>query len=194
MIDPAGSGHVGEPEQRFERDAADVVECALGELRLEPSNRRVERSRDAESDPAFAGIARQRRRQRIHRPSQGVHIGVGGLFAPNLDGDARATPRAPVSFEPHRPRGGFVAAECHVETEKAAEQQDQILSCTSVLVAERRMRLVEHAADRRDAGHLLEQEAPEALSRRVEAGGVVETTNERQEFRKIQLHHDLPAA
>ena len=50
------------------------------------------------------------------------------------------------------------------------------------------MRLVEHAADGRDAGHVLDQEAPEALSRRVDAGGVVQTTNERQEFRKIELH------
>ena len=88
----------------------------------------------------------------------------------------------PVAVWFSRLRTGLITAESRLEAESASERHDDILQRAMMLVAGRILTLFDEASGGVRAGHVLDEESPEPLAWRVEAGTVIQPANEHQEF------------
>src|SRR5262249_39645186 len=75
-----------------------------------------------------------------------------------------------------------------LEAEEAAGEHDEILQRAMPLFADSALAVVDERARRRDVGHVLDQEAAIAFTRRVESRRVVQAADEREQFGERDAH------
>jgi hypothetical protein len=191
QLDDLGVAHAtrrnvrGERQQRSGRDDADVTELALRYEASELSARDGLPRHDTQADRGLLAVAgrstaRDGARKRFQR-SRGV-IGF------NLKYHVEKTRRSPSSVGAGVVHRCFVGAECDGESQYPADNDDQILKDTVMLLADGPLTFLDECLNRRKLCGVLEQESAKSLSRRVKPWCVIEAAHEGEQFGKREAH------